>query len=125
MGGNASAALRAGIRVKLIYRGTFLLTAAAAAIGGIISTGRAAAGGPSFGTGAEFDVLTAVLLGGIGLGGGAGRIERTLAGVVLIGVLNTGLTLLAVDSYIQATVRGAVFVLAVVLGALALKRRSR
>ncbi|WP_309616800.1 ABC transporter permease [Salinibacterium sp.] len=125
VGGNSSAALRAGINVKMIYRGTFLLTAVAACIGGIISTGRAGAGGPFFGTGAEFDVLTAVLLGGIGLGGGAGRIERTLAGVVLIGVLNNGLTLLSVDSYVQATVRGAVFVLAVILGAIALKRRSR
>lgn len=125
VGGNASAALRAGIRVNLVYRGVFLLTAAAAAIGGVITAGRAGAGGPFFGTGAEFDVLTAVLLGGIGLGGGAGRIERTLAGVVLIGVLGNGLTLLDVDSYVQATIRGAVFVLAVVLGALAVKRRSR
>lgn len=125
VGGNASAALRAGINVNLVYRGTFLLTAAAAAVAGVITAGRAGAGGPFFGTGAEFDVLTAVLLGGIGLSGGAGRIERTLAGVVLIGVLNNGLTLLSVDSYIQATVRGAVFVLAVVLGALAFKRRLR
>ena len=125
VGGNPSASLRAGINVKLIYRGVFLLTAIAAAVGAMISTGRAGAGGPFFGNGAEFDVLTAVLLGGIGLGGGAGRIERTLAGVVLIGVLNNGLTLLSVDAYVQATVRGAVFVLAVVLGAIAAKRRSR
>lgn len=125
VGGNASAALRAGIRVNRVYRGAFVLTAVAAAVGGVITAGRSGAGGPFFGTGAEFDVLTAVLLGGIGLSGGAGRIERTLAGVVLIGVLNNGLTLLEVDNYVQATVRGAVFVLAVVLGALAFKRRSR
>ena len=125
VGGNAVAAVRNGIRSKRIYLGVFLLTAVAAGICGAISAGRAASGGPSFGATAEFDVLTAVLLGGIGLAGGAGRIERTLAGVVLIGVLNNGLTLMSVDVYIQATVRGAVFILAVVLGAVGARRVLR
>ncbi len=125
VGGNSTAALRNGIPVKRIYVGVFLLTAAAAGLCGALSAGRAASGGPQFGATAEFDVLTAVLLGGIGLGGGSGRIERTFAGVVLIGVLNNGLTLLSVDANIQATVRGAVFILAVVLGAIAAKRVLR
>jgi ribose transport system permease protein len=125
VGGNSTAALRSGIKVNRIYRNLFLLTGIAAAVAGLITAGRAGGGGPSFGQGAEFDVLTAVLLGGIGLSGGAGRIERTLVGVLIIGVLNNGLTLLSVDSYVQDTARGAVFVLAVVLGAIATKRSAR
>jgi ribose transport system permease protein len=124
-GGNPSAALRAGIPVTLIYRLLFLLCSLLAALAGVITTARAASGQAIFGTGTELDVLTAVLLGGIGLGGGAGKIERTLAGVLLIGVLANGLTLLNVPSYYQQIVRGIAFVLAVTLDGIRHKRMSR
>jgi ribose transport system permease protein len=125
VGGNASAALRAGVRTKWLYAGVFVTTGVLAAIGGIITTGTSSSGGPNYANGAEFDVLTAVLLGGIGLAGGSGRVQRTLAGVLVIGILNNGLTLLSVDSYYQQLARGAVFVLAVVLGAIGERRRAR
>jgi ribose/xylose/arabinose/galactoside ABC-type transport system permease subunit len=125
VGGNPSAALRAGIRTKRLYTAVFVTTGALAALGGVMTAGTSSSGGPNYAVGAEFDVLTAVLLGGIGLGGGAGRLERTLAGILVIGVLNNGLTLLSVESYYQQLARGAVFVLAVVLGAIAERRRAR
>ncbi|MBF8184300.1 ABC transporter permease [Nonomuraea sp. K274] len=125
VGGNPSAALRAGIRTKRLYTTVFLVTGALAALGGVMTAGTSSSGGPNYAVGAEFDVLTAVLLGGIGLGGGAGRLERTLAGVLVIGVLNNGLTLLSVESYYQQLARGAVFVLAVVMGAISERRRTR
>lgn len=125
VGGNPSAALRAGIRTRRLYTGVFLTTGALAALGGVMTAGTSSSGGPNYAVGAEFDVLTAVLLGGIGLGGGAGRLERTLAGVLVIGVLNNGLTLMSVESYYQQLARGVVFVLAVVMGAIAERRRTR
>jgi len=125
VGGNASAALRSGIRVKQVYTAVFVTTGILAAVGGVITAGNAGSGGPAYASGAEFDVLTAVLLGGIGLGGGSGRIQRTLAGVLVIGILNNGLTLLSVDTYYQQLARGAVFVLAVILGAISERRRAR
>ena len=125
VGGSSSAAIRAGIKTKPLYAGILVLTAVAAAVAGIVSAGRAGSGGPFFGVNSQFDVLTAVLLGGIGLAGGMGRIERSLAGVALIGVLNNGMTLLSVNTYIQETVRGGVFILAVVMGAIAAKRTAR
>ncbi len=125
VGGNPSAALRAGIRTKWLYAAVFVTTGVLAAVGGIITTGTSSSGGPNYANGAEFDVLTAVLLGGIGLSGGSGRVQRTLAGVLVIGVLNNGLTLLSVSSYYQQLARGVVFVLAVVLGAVGERRRAR
>jgi ribose transport system permease protein len=125
VGGNPSAALRAGVRTKRLYAGVFVATGTLAAIGGIITTGTSSSGGPNYANGAEFDVLTAVLLGGIGLAGGSGRVQRTLAGVLVIGVLNNGLTLLSVSSYYQQLARGTVFVFAVVLGAIGERRRAR
>jgi ribose/xylose/arabinose/galactoside ABC-type transport system permease subunit len=125
VGGNPSAALRAGVRTKRLYAGVFVTTGVLAALGGIITTGTSSSGGPNYANGAEFDVLTAVLLGGIGLAGGSGRVQRTLAGVLVIGVLNNGLTLMSVNSYYQQLARGAVFVLAVVLGVIGERRRAR
>jgi len=117
--------LRAGVRTRRLYAGVFITTGVLAALGGIITTGTSSSGGPDYANGAEFDVLTAVLLGGIGLAGGSGRVQRTLAGVLVIGVLDNGLTLMSVDSYYQQLARGAAFVLAVVLGALGERRRAR
>jgi ribose transport system permease protein len=124
-GGNPSAASRAGISVNLLYRALFLQCSVLACLAGVIITARSASGQAVFGLGTEVDVLTAVLLGGIGLGGGAGRIERTLAGVLLIGVLANGLTLLNVPSYYQQVVRGIIFVLAVTLDGIRRKQQSR
>lgn len=125
VGGNASASSRAGIKVNRVYIGVFVTTGVLAALGGVITAGTSGGGGPNYANGAEFDVLTAVLLGGIGLNGGGGKIQRTLAGVFLIGILNNGLTLLSVDTYYQQLARGAVFVLAVVLSALSDRRHAR
>ncbi len=125
VGGNPSAAERAGIRTGVLFRVVFLVTALLAVVGGLITLGRTGQGSPAFGAGIEFDVLAAVLLGGIGLAGGSGRIQRTLAGVVLVGVLTNGLILIDVDAYYQYLARGLVFLLAVVMGAIGVRRAAR
>lgn len=124
-GGNSSAAQRAGIRVGAIYRLVLLLTSTLAVIGGIIIAGRSASGQATYGDTLGIDVLIAVLLGGIGLGGGGGRIERTLVGVLLIGVVGNGLVLTNVTSYYQDVFVGVIFVAAVVMGATRAKWLSR
>jgi ribose/xylose/arabinose/galactoside ABC-type transport system permease subunit len=124
-GGNASAASRAGIRVDRLYYLVFFISAAFAAVAGLITVGQTASASASYGTGVELTVLTAVLLGGIGLSGGAGRIERTLVGVVIIGVLQNGLVLTNVQSYYQQVASGIVFLLAVVAEATRRKRARR
>ena len=108
----------------------FLITALLSVLAGVILIGRGGIGGPSIGgtgggAGYTFDALTGVLLGGIGLSGGMGRIEATLAGVLLVGVLENGLTLRNVDGFYQILIRGLVLVLAVILGAYGQKRRAR
>lgn len=124
-GGNPSAALRAGIRVSNVNRSVLILSSVLAGVAGLLVLGRTTAGDAGYGSADVFLVLTAVLLGGIGLAGGSGRIQRTLAGVLVIGVLNNGLVLLGVQSYYQQLVQGAVLVLAVLLDAIRQKRLSR
>lgn len=125
VGGNSSAALRAGIPVKRIYFTVLLISSALAVLAGVIVLGRTGAGDPSYGAADMFTVLGAVLLSGIGLGGGTGSVQRTLIGVLIIGVLANGLVLLGVQSYYQQLLNGAVLVLAVVMEAIRRKRRSR
>lgn len=124
-GASASAASRAGISVRRIYYSVFFISALCASLAGVLTVGQTASGSATYGTGVELNVLTAVLLGGIGLSGGVGRIERTLVGVLIIGVLNNGLVLTGVQAYYQQIASGLVFLFAVTAEALRMKRLSR
>jgi ribose transport system permease protein len=124
-GGNSSAALRAGIRVNGLIRLVFVLTPLVAVLAALITFGRTGTPDPASGYGYEFDVLTAVLLGGIGLQGGSGAVERSLAGALFVVVLKDGLSLQNVDSSIQFMIQSVALILAVILVALATKRQQR
>jgi ribose transport system permease protein len=124
-GGNPSAALRAGIRVNGLVRLVFVLTPLVAVLAALVTFGRTGTPDPASGYGYEFDVLTAVLLGGIGLQGGSGAVERSLAGALFVVVLKDGLSLQNVDSSIQFMIQSVALILAVILVALAGKRQQR
>ena len=64
------------------------------------------------------DVVTAVILGGISLSGGKGRIEGTLIGVLILAVLSNGMVLTSVQGYYQMLVKGLVILLAVYVDSL-------
>lgn len=124
-GGNRSAALRAGIRVDGLTRLVFLLTPIGALLAALITMGRTGQPDPGTGYGYEFDVLTAVLIGGIGLEGGSGKVERSLAGALFVVLLKDGLSLRNVDSSLQYMAEAVALILAVVLAAIGAKRRRR
>ncbi len=115
VGGNENAARLSGInskRVKIIVYG---LAGALAAVGGIIVTSRLDSAQPNAGTSYELDAIAAVVIGGTSLSGGKGTIMGTVAGAIIIGVLNNGLVLLNVSPFWQQVVKGAVILLAVII----------
>lgn len=118
IGGNAEAARLSGIPVARIRATLFAITGLLAAISGLLQTARLGAGNPTIGTGTEFAVITAVIVGGASLYGGRGSMLGTLLGVVFIGLLNNGMVLLGVNSYAQNVANGIIVLLAVLLGAL-------
>ncbi|MFD4668558.1 ABC transporter permease [Lentzea sp. NPDC058450] len=125
VGANPSAALRAGINVNKICLGLFVLSGGLAALGGLISTGQGGSAFPGSGDALAFQVLAAVLLAGFGISGGVGKFERALVGVLLVGVLLNGLVLMQVEPYYQYLARGVIFVLAVVLASVSLRKSAR
>ncbi len=70
---------------------------------------------PTAGTGFEMIVIASVILGGISMDGGIGSITGALIGMLILGVLQNGLTLLDVSSFWQDVSRGLVIILAVYL----------
>jgi len=113
VGGNAEAAYISGINVKMVRFWGLVFSALTAALAGLIFVGQVGATVPTAGEGGLMDVVTAVILGGISLSGGKGRVIGTLIGVLILAILSNGMVLLSVQSYYQTIVKGIVIFLAV------------
>lgn len=123
IGGNEKAARLSGISVDRMLIFNYVLTAALAAFAGIVFTGRMGSASTQAGTGWELRVITAVILGGASLRGGAGTVFGAFLGVLLMALISNALTLLGVDVYWQQFVVGVVLITAVVLDTLGRSRR--
>lgn len=113
VGDNDEAAFRAGISPRRIRLITFAIAGGLAGFGGVIQTSRLGLAQATMGAEALFPVLTAVILGGVSLSGGRGRIENTLIASVFLASIVNGLILLGVSSNVQRVVQGAVLMIAV------------
>lgn len=115
MGANPKAALLAGIRLEQNIFIAFLLTGATVGLAGLIVVSEIAAVAPTTGQGLELLAITGIILGGASLGGGRGTIAGTIVAILILAVLDNGLTLLRVTSFWQEVMRGALLVGAVAL----------
>ncbi|QEH44749.1 ABC transporter permease [Aggregatibacter actinomycetemcomitans] len=115
LGGNREAVRLSGINVDKLEIKTYVINGALAAIGAVILVGRLNAAQPIAGTGYELDAIAATVIGGTSLMGGVGSLISTSIGALIMGVLQNGLTLLNVTSYLQRLIIGLVIILAVFL----------
>jgi ribose transport system permease protein len=115
IGGNASAARLSGIGIGRNTVYLFVLGSSLSAIAGIMLTARLSSGEANIGS--EFPLLSiaAAVLGGVSLFGGEGRLSGVVIGVVFIIVLQNGMQLLRLSSYLQLIVLGALLVVALVV----------
>ncbi|MDX6551926.1 MAG: ribose transport system permease protein, partial [Gaiellales bacterium] len=113
IGSNPSAARLVGVLSKRFIFFGFVLSAAACGLSGVILTSQLGVGSGLFGIGMELSVITAIVLGGASLSGGRGSIVGTLVGLVIIGILNNGLTLTGVNPFWQDVARGTLLIAAV------------
>jgi ribose transport system permease protein len=115
VGGSERAAAFAGLNVNQIKVRVYTIGGGLAAVAGLILTARLDAADPKAGLSYELDSIAAVVIGGTSLSGGRGSIFGTVLGCLIIGVLNSGLVLLAVSPSWQYVVKGAVIITAVAL----------
>ena len=118
VGGSELAARLTRIRVARIQLSTYIISGFCAALAGIILTSRLQTGAPEAGSGEEFDVIAAVIIGGASLFGGRGTLAGTLLGAAFITVLAKGQTLIGIPSNYQSFTRGIVILVAVSLDVL-------
>ena len=115
IGGNERAALLAGVRVRRVKLGVYVISGFCAALVGLIIAAQLGASHPATGETFELNAIAAVVLGGTSLMGGRGTIGGTLVGAFVIGILADGLVLLGVSEFWQMVIKGLVIVLAVIL----------
>lgn len=113
VGGNEEAANLSGINVKRVKYLVYTLSGFFAGIAGIVMLSRTNSGQALAGKGFEFDVLTAVVLGGVSVNGGSGKISNVVAGILILGVLSNGMVLMNVTQYSQMLIKGTVLLAAV------------
>jgi ribose/xylose/arabinose/galactoside ABC-type transport system permease subunit len=115
VGGNAEAARLSGINVKFVKMAVLGFTAMLAALSGILQSAEIMAGTATTAKGWELDVIAAVIIGGTSLLGGSGRVWGTMVGIVFLGIIINGMTLLNISEYWQHVVRGVLILAAVLL----------
>lgn len=115
IGGNERASLLSGVRVKRVKYMVYAFSGFLAALASVVMLSRINSALPNSGLGLEFDVVTAVVLGGISVNGGEGKLQGVIIGLLIIGILSNGMILLGIDEYFQTVVKGLVLLLAVAM----------
>jgi ribose transport system permease protein len=125
VGGSEDASRLMGLPVARVKVGVYLMSGILAGFGGMMSAAQASSGVTIVGVGLELNAISAVVIGGTLLTGGAGTIGGTLAGVALLGVIQNIINQIgSLNSSYQAVVNGA-FLVVVVVGQTYLSRRQR
>ncbi len=124
IGGNEEASRLSGIPVQRIKCLVYILSGLLTGIAAIIMLSRLNTGQPKIGLGFELQVITAVVLGGVSIFGGQGRLVGVLIGVMIMGVLSNGMIILDVSEYYQQIIRGVVLLSAVAFDNWSTKSRT-
>ena len=124
IGGNEEASRLSGVDIKKVKYAVYAIGGFLASLAGVVLVSRVNSGQPKAGDGYEMSIITAVVLGGVSIVGGAGSIMGVIMGVMIMGVLSNGMILMNVDDYYQRIVTGAVLLAAVALDQLSKKKGS-
>ena len=113
VGGNIKAARLSGIDTRLTLFLAYVLCGAMAAISGILLTARLDTGEANIGATMPLESIAACVIAGVSLRGGIGRIENVVLGALFIGLVQNGMNLARIESYLQIVVIGVLLILAV------------
>lgn len=115
IGGNEESARLSGVKVMRVKWLVYVFCGMLTAVAGLILSSRLGSGSPKVGLGDELAVIAAVVVGGTSLSGGRGSIGGTFVGLLVVSVLNSGLTWIGVETFGQQVTLGVVILAAVLL----------
>lgn len=124
VGGNIKASRLSGIEPKRTLFKTYVLCSALTTIAGLMLTARLATGEANIGGSMPLESIAACVIGGVSLSGGSGRVGGVVLGAVFIGLVQNGMNLAHVDSYLQIVAIGAILILAVIADRVRLRLAS-
>jgi len=125
VGGNPVSAWLSGIRVNNILLGVYAIAGFLSGLSGVLITGRIMSASMNTLLGLEIDVISAVVIGGISLFGGRGTLVGTVLGVLIIGVINNGMSVMGTDPAMIGIVKGAIIFTAVAIDTVRRKGEGR
>jgi ribose transport system permease protein len=123
IGNNDKASWLAGIPVDRLKIAAFSLAGLLAGFGGVLQISRQGSATAGMGDEFLFPILTAVILGGISLSGGKGKIQNTLIAAIFLVSITNGMVLLGVSIYTQRIISGLILIVALSLDQLRLRKR--
>lgn len=115
LGENERVVELAGAKVDRYKIYPFMLSGLLCGTAGVLLTLRISSASPNIGSGLLLPSIAAIVMGGTALTGGVGGPHRTILGVLVIAVLNNGMNLTGIDSFVQEIILGLVVVGAVAL----------
>jgi ribose/xylose/arabinose/galactoside ABC-type transport system permease subunit len=124
IGGNADSARLAGVPVDRIKVAAYVLSGCLAGLAGVLFAARSSSGSPGIASGWELDSIAAVVIGGVSLFGGSGRLPKAMLGVLIYLMLTNIMNLVDVDAYTQNVLKGALILVVVITQTLVRRGRN-
>ncbi|MEG6586091.1 galactose/methyl galactoside ABC transporter permease MglC [Dendrosporobacter sp. 1207_IL3150] len=113
IGGNVHAAIVSGINVERNLLYLYAIAGALYGLAGVLEAARTGGATNNYGNMYELDAIAACVVGGVSTAGGIGTVPGILAGVLIFGVINYGLTFIGINPYWQLIIKGLIIVAAV------------
>jgi len=117
VGESAEAARLSGVRSSRVIIGAHILCSLTAVLTGLFIVSRLSAGAPWVGPDGNYDLesIAAVVLGGTALSGGKGGVLGTIAGVLILALLDNAFNQLEINAFLKDVVRGVIIIAAVAM----------
>ncbi|MAF85869.1 MAG: ABC transporter permease [Dehalococcoidales bacterium] len=111
LGGSRDAAVRVGIPVRRYTVFTYVAVGILVGISGVMMTARTGSGEPTLGLTLPLLSISAAVIGGISLFGGEGKLYGAILGAIAITLIQNGMNLVGVDSFVQMVIMGAILIM--------------
>jgi ribose transport system permease protein len=125
VGDSREASFNAGIRVSKVLFGAFVLSGLLSAFAGWLLAARTNGSSPGIGVGMLFEAFAAVVIGGVSLQGGVGRLTGVFAGAILLSAISTAISILGIPPFYMNIIRGGFIIFAVLIDAIIIRIRPR